>query len=367
MEAKDVPAGRLVEPGRDHQRQHPSSPLDGHVDRGALRGIEAVRKVLELHDRATIDRANHIAATQARIGRRRACIHRTDLDGRFNLRHANRHEDGGEDEDRQDQVEGGPSHDDEKSLPERMSIEAAWAGIHAAVHAGKLDEPAQGNAAYGVQRFSSLDPKQLGAKTDAELFDLDAREFGGEEMARFVHDDQQAEDHDDERDEDHRAHASSSLRRRPDATAARTRARACRSAAKRVSRDSSSTTGAVSSACSTSGTMSMNRHWPSRKTPTAASFAALRTAGAVPPRSPAALARLTAGYLAWSSGSKLSRPSAARSGAGLIPSILSGKPSAIAIGRCMSGSASCALTLPSTNSTIEWTTLSGWMTTSMLG
>ena len=183
MEAKDVPAGRLVEPGRDHQRQQRSAALDCHGDRGALRGIEAVRKILELHDRLTVDRANYVAATQARIGRRRACIHRTDLNRRFNLRQANRHEDTGEDEDRQDQVEGGAGHDHEKSLPERMRIETAWAGIHAAVHAGKLDEPAKGNAAHGVERFSSLDSKQLGAKTDAELFDLDARELGSEEMA----------------------------------------------------------------------------------------------------------------------------------------------------------------------------------------
>ena len=54
-----------------------------------------------------------------------------------------------------------------------------------------------------------------------------------------------------------------------------------------------------------------------------------------------------------------------RSSGATPDSMRSGKASACAIGVRMSGLPSCAITEPSTYSTIEWTTLCGWITTSI--
>src|SRR5438093_216101 len=181
-------------------------------------------------------------------------------------------------------------------FPEWMGIATARPGVHAAVHAGQLDEAAQRDRPDGIQRLAALPTQQLGAEPDAELLNLDARELGRQEMTGFVHDDEPAEDQDDEGDEDDGTHAGSLLRTLlvpPEE--ARTCARAQRSAALTASSVSSSSGSALSTACRTDGTISTNRRCPLRKRATASSFAAFSTAGAVPPRSPASQARATAG------------------------------------------------------------------------
>src|SRR5439155_24631589 len=93
-----------------------------------------------------------------------------------------------------------------------IGIGNARPGVHAAVHAGQLDEAAQRDRPDGIQRLAALPAQQLRAEPDAELLNLDARELGRQEVTGFVHDDQPAEDQDDEGDEDDGTHAGSSLR-----------------------------------------------------------------------------------------------------------------------------------------------------------
>src|ERR1700730_3243202 len=177
-----------------------------------------------------------------------------------------------------------------------MRIDATRARVHAAVHPGQLDEATERDGPDCVQRLASLPAEQLGTKSNAELLHLDPAQLGGEEVTRLVHDDEAAEDHDDERNEDDGAHAGSLLRSRlvPSADV-RTWARAQRSAAISAFRVNSSAGSAAATARATEGTMSTNRRWPLRKRATASSLAAFRTAGAVPPRSPASRASATAG------------------------------------------------------------------------
>src|SRR6202011_5484668 len=235
-----------------------------------------------------------------------------------------------------------------------MRIEAARAGVHGAVHPGQLDEATERDGADGVEGLASLPAEELRNESEAELLHLDAGELGADEVARLVHDHEDAEDEDDERDEYDGAHAGSWLHSRlGPVAAARTWARAQRSAAMTASSVNSCAGSAASTARATEGMMSMNRRWPWRKRATASSLAAFSTAGVVPPRCPASRASATAGERTASSASNESCQSVARSGAGATPSNRSGKLRAIAIGRCMSGTPSCALMLPSTNSTIE--------------
>ena len=95
---------------------------------------------------------------------------------------------------------------------------------------------------------------------------------------------------------------------------------------------------------------------PDRNASTATSFAALNTAGAVPPVLPAARARRTAGNASSSRGSKVHVCALVQSHAGDASGTRSGHVSPRAIGSRMSGGLAWASVDPSTNSTIEWTT-----------
>ena len=112
--------------------------------------------------------------------------------------------------------------------------------------------------------------------------------------------------------------------------------------------------------------MSAKRMRPSRNSATAASFAALNTAGAAPPVRPAATPSANAGNCSARTGSNVSGDSATGSNGGTpVSGTRSGCVSAYSTGSSMLGTPSCASTLPSTNSTNECTTLCGCTTTSM--
>ena len=104
---------------------------------------------------------------------------------------------------------------------------------------------------------------------------------------------------------------------------------------------------------------------PATKASTQTSLAALNTAGAVRPNSPACRARRTAGKAESSSG-KNSQAVASVQSHGLTTSgTRSGHARPSAIGSLMSGGDACTIVEPSTNSIIECTTEVGWTTTSM--
>src|ERR1700693_458617 len=296
VKTKNVTARIRIQLGGDGQRHQPGAAIDDHHDGCAFRGIERIGKVLELVDRMAVDRLDQVAGLQAGVVCGCSSIDRTDFDRGFDFGGPHRGVDPKEDQHRQREVEGGSGDDDHEPLPQGMRIEAAWTGVHTAVHAGELDEAAQRDGADRVERFTALPSQQLRPEADAELLDFDARELGSEEVPGLVHDHQQAKNEDDEGEEDDRAHAGNLLRSRlvPPADA-RTWARAQRSAAIAASRVSSSVGSAASRAARTEGMMSTNRRWPWRNRATASSLAAFSTAGAVPPRSPASRASATAG------------------------------------------------------------------------
>ena len=211
-------------------------------------------------DRVTIDRPDDVAGLEPCVVRRCAGIDGADFDRGFDFGRPDRGVDPEENQDRQREVEGGSGDDDDESLPEWMGVEASRTGVHAAVHAGQLDEATHRDSSDGVQRFTALPPDQLWPEPDAELLDFDARELRGQEMTGLMHDHQQAEDDDDERDEDDRAHAGILLRTRllPPADV-RTWSRAQRSAAMTASRLISPDERVASSAARTDGMMSTNR------------------------------------------------------------------------------------------------------------
>ena len=67
--------------------------------------------------------------------------------------------------------------------------------------AGQPDEAANGQPVEGVERLAELpalaDPRR---EADAEFFDADAGEFGGDEVSEFVQDDQSEQDADEGED-----------------------------------------------------------------------------------------------------------------------------------------------------------------------
>src|SRR6202035_1784855 len=296
MKSKNVATGIRIQLGGDGQRHQPGAPIDDHHHGSAFGGVERIGKVLELVDRMAVDRLDDVAGLQAGGVCGCSSIDRADFDRGLDFGGPHRGVDAKEDQHRQREVEGGSGDDDHEPLPQWMCIEAAWTGVHTAVHAGELDEAAHRDGADRVERLTSLPSQQLRPEADAELLDFDAGELGAEEVPGLMHDHQHAKDEDDERNEDDRAHAGNLLRSRlvPPADA-RTWARAQRSAAIAASRVSSSVGSAASRAPRTEGMMSTNRRWPWRKRATASSLAAFSTAGAVPPRSPASRASATAG------------------------------------------------------------------------
>ena len=105
---------------------------------------------------------------------------------------------------------------------------------------------------------------------------------------------------------------------------------------------------------------------PARNRPTATSSAAIRAAVARGPIRPASRAIRRAGNRASSGARNVERAeSPTRSGGGRRRRARCGNVRAYWIGRRMSGVPSWALSEPSTNTTAEWTTLCGWMTTSI--
>ena len=105
--------------------------------------------------------------------------------------------------------------------------------------------------------------------------------------------------------------------------------------------------------------MSVKPILSSRNAATAISFAAFRTHGIVPPALSASKVSGRERYLSISGSSNVSCPISARFiGCKTSPN-LPGYESAYAIGPFMSGRESCAITLPSMNSTIECIMLCG--------
>jgi len=101
--------------------------------------------------------------------------------------------------------------------------------------------------------------------------------------------------------------------------------------------------------------ISGNRQRPWMKASTATSFAALSTAGRVPPVSPAQRARFRAGKSFTRGASKCSSASRAKSSGTSEFATRSGQVTAYWMGKHMSEWLSCAMTLLSMNSTILWT------------
>src|SRR5216117_1052952 len=120
----------------------------------------------------TVDRLDHVAVAKAGRTRRGAGIDRADLDRRLDLGRTDRGVDAEENQDGQGEVERGPGNDDDEPLPEWMGIETARPGVHAAVHAGQLDEAAQRDRPDGIQRLAALPTQQLGAEPDANCSTL---------------------------------------------------------------------------------------------------------------------------------------------------------------------------------------------------
>ena len=79
-----------------------------------------------------------------------------------------------------------------------MGVEAPCAGVHRPIHPGELDEPPEGDGADGVERLPMLMTEKERSKADAELFDLDPGQLGGQEVARLVDHDNPGEDQDDQ-------------------------------------------------------------------------------------------------------------------------------------------------------------------------
>lgn len=101
--------------------------------------------------------------------------------------------------------------------------------------------------------------------------------------------------------------------------------------------------------------IAVNGSRPARKASTHSSFAALNTAGAVPPRAPTWRASPTDEKASVSRGKNSQLDALVQSNAGAASGIRSGQPRPIAIGPRMSGGVACARVEPSVNSTIEWT------------
>lgn len=94
---------------------------------------------------------------------------------------------------------------------------------------------------------------------------------------------------------------------------------------------------------------------PARKASTHSSFAALKTAGAVPPSPPTCRARPTDGKASVSSGKNSQLEAFVQSKAGAASGTRWGQPRPIAMGPPMSGGVAWASVEPSLNSTMECT------------
>src|SRR5438270_8651805 len=204
-------------------------------------------------------------------------------------------------------------------LVQRRGHERFHVGTGGTVHARNADEPSERDRAD-----AELDPLPLhlgdrGREADVEAARLHADEQRDAEVTELVEDDEQGQA-DDDGDPDH-------------ATGI---ARAARSTSTSSSRSRAGAPSARSSASVTSAAMSRNGILLSRNAATAASFAALKTHGYVPPFSPASRASASIGNVSRSGASKMSESVVRSSGARGVAA-RSGYVSAYEIGARMSG------------------------------
>src|SRR5690606_32650034 len=164
-------------------------------------------------------------------------------------------------------------------------------------HARHLDVAAEWQGRDDVLGLAALEPDHARAEPDREARYLDVRHLRGHEMAELVHEDEHAQ-YDNECDD--RQHVLLS--------AASATSRARRSAASTSSRVSALWPSCSSSARSITSAIPVNGTAPARNPATATSFAALNTAGAVPPVRPAATPSWNARNLRPSTGSNVSGP-----------------------------------------------------------
>eukprot|EP01022_Parablepharisma_sp_SALTPOND_P013892 TRINITY_DN1866_c0_g2_i1.p1 TRINITY_DN1866_c0_g2~~TRINITY_DN1866_c0_g2_i1.p1 ORF type:complete len:1951 (-),score=559.27 TRINITY_DN1866_c0_g2_i1:2287-8139(-) len=142
--------------------------------------------------------------------------------------------------------------------------------------------------------------------------------------------------------------------------------RACLSCSSNASISSAWRLGMADMTWSIRGAIRPNPIRRSRKACTATSLAALRMAANVPPARKASYASFRQAKR-WQSGwLKDNCAICARSSGATPEAIRSGQASALAMGVRMSGLPSCASTEPSAQETMEWITLCGWITTSIL-
>ena len=108
-----------------------------------------------------------------------------------------------EDEEGQEHVGNGARCDDEESCPHGAVHEGPGVvGFIAAVHAGNAVEAAQGDGPQRIEGFPFLQAPQFGTEAYGEFIHPHAGEFGGNEVAAFVDEDNHRKDEDGSEDID---------------------------------------------------------------------------------------------------------------------------------------------------------------------
>src|SRR5829696_414655 len=231
-------------------------------------------------------------------------------------------------------------------------------------HAGDLAEAAQGQGLDAVLGLAAAERPDGRAEAEEEALDLHPEQLGRREVAAFVQEDGQHEGENEERDAEQAGHRVPRVVIRS-ATSVRARSRDHRSVASTASRSRSSGGRWRSSTSVTTSAMPRNGSRPARNAATASSLAALTAAGAVPPRRPARTASSSRGKVARSTGWNSRVCGRVQSIRPRGRSSRSGQPRARPMARRMSGVESWATVEPSHHSTMAWTMLWGWTTTSM--
>src|SRR5690606_12909521 len=191
-----------------------------------------------------------------------------------------------------------------------VALDAAALDLLHLLHARHLDVAAEGQPRDDVLRLAPAEPPELRAETDGEAGHLDVDGLGRHEVPELVDEDENAQN--DDRCENRDQH-------RP-ATTSRARARARPSASSTASSESTGTGSCSASTRSTTSGILRNDSSSARKLATATSFAALNTAGAVPPARPASTPSRNVGKRASSRGSNVSGLAATGSNPGAPPS-----------------------------------------------
>src|SRR5690606_34024508 len=236
-------------------------------------------------------------------------------------------------------------------------------------HADHADVAAERDQLDAELRLADLARPQRLAEPDEELRDLDAELARRQVVAELVPGHREHDPGEQQQDPEHEHHdspaplGSAFLR---DAASSPARARAHSSAASTSATVAGSAVqpSAASSTSSSTSKMPAKGSSPATNAATASSFAALNTAGTLPPAAPAALASRTPGSASSSSGSNVQLCAASQRQGGAAPVSRSGQPRASAIGSFMSGGLAWASVEPSVNVTIECTIDCGCTTTS---